>query len=487
MKYSPAITLKIFAKGFDWVVLMIMVLFVILKKPLLSLPFYWDEAWVYAPAVKKMAENGPSLLPDAIPVSLSRGHPLLFHYLGGLWSSVFGTSHAALHAYGLAISLVTFGAIYQIGSWLVNKQVGLLAMVLSMTQATFFVQSTFVLPEMMVTLWVLVSLFAFITDRKWLYLFSGSALLLTKESGMVALLSVIGFFILEHFFYTRSIRLHKSQLSQLSWLGAPVVVFGTFLLIQKISLGWFFYPEHTGMVTFQPGMVLGKIKGIAYFLFSRNARWLFWISMLLSIWILVQNRTIYDKRLLPLIRFTLLGFLFMGLYSLFTSVNFYSTRYLLCVLPFLIIPTAGFCWYSLKNRPALWIGFFLITALSGVPSLLDTSRNGDTDPGFSEAVRGFQEVIHYCEQQKWHQEHIATDFLMKNALTEPSSGYLSQNAPFSNISWSINENTSLVILGNIEGGAARLEQTKKKYLLTPVKRFETKNTWFEIFRVNKAE
>ena len=41
----------------------------------------WDEIWVYAPALTEMAEIGPTLLPGVLDAELSRGHPLLFHFL----------------------------------------------------------------------------------------------------------------------------------------------------------------------------------------------------------------------------------------------------------------------------------------------------------------------------------------------------------------------------------------------------------------------
>ena len=62
--------------------------FIIFKIPHLSMPYCWDEAWVYGPAVRMMAENGLGLLPDALPVHYSRGHPLLFHFLAAGWLTV---------------------------------------------------------------------------------------------------------------------------------------------------------------------------------------------------------------------------------------------------------------------------------------------------------------------------------------------------------------------------------------------------------------
>ena len=69
-------------------VILAIIAFIIYKMPHLSLPYYWDEAWVYGPAVRLMEQTGLSLLPDALPVYYSRGHPLLFHFLGASWIKI---------------------------------------------------------------------------------------------------------------------------------------------------------------------------------------------------------------------------------------------------------------------------------------------------------------------------------------------------------------------------------------------------------------
>lgn len=64
--------------------------FVAYKIPDLQLAYYWDEAWSYFPAVKAMAEAGPSLLPNTIEPVLYRGHPTFFYWLGGVSMNLIG-------------------------------------------------------------------------------------------------------------------------------------------------------------------------------------------------------------------------------------------------------------------------------------------------------------------------------------------------------------------------------------------------------------
>nr|HMU05546.1 hypothetical protein [Saprospiraceae bacterium] len=86
-------------------VLIYLLFWTLLRAQYIDIPFYWDEAWVYAPGIRHMMDSGPSLLPDAIPEFYSRGHPLLFYFLGGIWLKIFGTSFVAYHTFPLTISV----------------------------------------------------------------------------------------------------------------------------------------------------------------------------------------------------------------------------------------------------------------------------------------------------------------------------------------------------------------------------------------------
>src|SRR5437868_2860850 len=117
-----------------WLLLLVLLVFVCFKIPLLHYPFYCDEGWVYAPAVKTMALHGPSLLPGAIPDSLSRGHPLMFHFLCSLWIRCFGSSNIAVHSFPLLVSVIFMFALYECCLRLFDKRVASIALLLVATR-----------------------------------------------------------------------------------------------------------------------------------------------------------------------------------------------------------------------------------------------------------------------------------------------------------------------------------------------------------------
>ena len=156
-----------------------LILFIAYKVFHLSLSYYWDESWVYAPAVKTMADGIPSLLPGSIDVSLSRGHPLFFHFIYGWWIKVFGTSATALHACSLSITSTLLYLVYYIGKKLFHPWVGVTASLLLLAQSITLSQGAMVLPEIPVALLSILSIYYFIQERYWAFALSATCLLLT--------------------------------------------------------------------------------------------------------------------------------------------------------------------------------------------------------------------------------------------------------------------------------------------------------------------
>ncbi len=133
-----------------WVLFLVLAVFVVCKIPHLYYPFYWDESWPYATAVKAMYAHGPSLMPNAIDGELSRGHPLFFHAAGALWMDVFGSSHFSMHCFALFIAIACLVSLYEIGLKLFNQRVAVLSLLLVSTLAIFFLHSSLLLFEILV-------------------------------------------------------------------------------------------------------------------------------------------------------------------------------------------------------------------------------------------------------------------------------------------------------------------------------------------------
>jgi len=138
--------------------LAVIIIFIGVKIPFLSLPYYWDEAWAYGPAIRTMESTGLGILPNALPPELSRGHPLLFHFLGAGWMKLFGTSVTAAHIFPLLVSVLLLVAVYAFGKKIfLSSKAGFTAAFALALQPIFLAQSGLLSPEVLLALFSLVS------------------------------------------------------------------------------------------------------------------------------------------------------------------------------------------------------------------------------------------------------------------------------------------------------------------------------------------
>ena len=165
----------------------ILIGFICISIPRLHLPHFWDASWVYGPAIYDMSRGIPSLLPDSLDVRIARGHPLMFHFLGASWVKIFGYSAISLNVFTLCISLAALFMVYRLGSRFFGAGAGLIALAICATQEMFVAQALQTLPEMLLALCVLTTMYTYLTERNLLFVISGVVLLLTKETGVVAI------------------------------------------------------------------------------------------------------------------------------------------------------------------------------------------------------------------------------------------------------------------------------------------------------------
>ena len=224
--------------------LLVIIVFAVLKFPHLSYPFYWDESWPYASAVRAMYMHGPALAPWAIPPDLSRGHPLLFHFLAASWMNIFGASNVAMHTFSLSVSLTLLVCAYELTLRMFGIWPAITAVLLLAAQEMFFVQSSFLLPEVLLALFSLLSIFSYARGKYLACMLLATALLFTKESGLV--LTCV--FAADALIALSTPYSNREKLGRAACAGVPLFIYGMFLLAQKHSHGWYFYPLHTSLL-----------------------------------------------------------------------------------------------------------------------------------------------------------------------------------------------------------------------------------------------
>ncbi len=513
-----------------WVLLLVLGVFIVLKIPHLSYPFYWDESWPYAPAIKAMYNHGPSLMPGALDPDLSRGHPLFFHAAAAMWMNIFGTSHTSLHSFALFISLCTLIAIFEIGYRLFNQRVAVIALLLLASQEIFIIQSSFVLLEVCLALFCLLSIYFYSKDKYILTALSVTALFYTKESGLI-LGAIIGVDASVRLFYKNTDR--RAALLRLASIAAPCVLAGVFFLLQKQARGWYIFPYHSQIIEFYWHSFWYKFRmDCVSATFYTNLKYYYYLLLLLiAVVASVKNRNarfiaifipiyfIYyfvndmrAGRILPSVPFFTLfvigwfytiyvfanskvfsslaqrRFIFLtGCFALFflcfSAMNFFSYRYILAVMvPMMVVVAALFDVLIANSYKVMYYISLTAFAIISFFAIKDNNNYGDTDFGAFKAMKVGQQVVSYMEEQGYYDRNIGLgSYLQQQQLIEPAAGYLRSDRKFTNVRMDIDGNSEFAIFNNVENDARR-DEFKKETSFRLERRFEEGNVWAEVYR-----
>ncbi|MFZ1691923.1 MAG: glycosyltransferase family 39 protein [Flavobacteriales bacterium] len=467
--------------------LMMLCAFAVFKSSHLDLPYYWDEAWVYAPAITAMHDEGVSLMPWAIPPELSRGHPLFFHAVGAVWMNLFGDSFTAMHALPLFLTLLLVVATYRLGALLTDEATGFFAALLVCLSETVLAQSSLLLPEILLALLLVLSVTAYLQRKPWIFMISFTAALWTKETAIVAFVALL----ITHAWSFRDEHAWADRKAWRQWLLliiAPVIVASSYFIVQRWSLGWFLFPEHVGMITWSkediaykareafvmafetegvqwltltgtiaaPLLILRQrpvMAPLAAFCFTASIKilWGRWpvpsslqliavaAAVATGIWLLARlARYQAPNTASPILLF---GFCCVGLWA-FSALNFYTPRYLLPIHPFLVIGTlAALKSTVLGSRSWVVPASSLAIAVVMMSSLGTDGHVGDTRLNYRDAISVHRDRIQYCTEKNLHDAHIMASFIDVHYMTHPESGYLQGSPVFTELATELHTDT----------------------------------------------
>ena len=467
--------------------LFLIIIFIIIKIPYLNLPYYWDEAWVYGPALRIMEANHLSMMPDALPVSYSRGHPLLFYFLGAFWLRIFGTSLLSSHIFALTISVALLLMVFIFCSKFFSKKTGLIACFILTLQPIFLAQSVLVLPEVMLALFSIMTIYFFLKNNWTGYVITGSCAMLTKETGIAAIASVGIWFLILSFFIKKE-RIKFIQFISKSFLIIiPVIIFCIFLIIQKKINGWYLFPEHINLIESEPLLILKNIAKRAVYIFINDGRIIPFIAIIISSYFYFSKKKFQNNSAnIPII----ILIIFSLTYLFVCSVNFYSTRYSLSLIIAFVIISAFFIVNLFEKNRHLNIFIICFFCLQIFINISKKSSS-DSNLGYIEDIKTNKQMINFCVENKFLNKNIYADFLMATYLSNPYCGYITEQQKFSQSNFENDKNEDLYIFSNIEllkNNKANIEFYKKIKTSTNlrlIKRFESDFSWTEIYETIK--
>jgi 4-amino-4-deoxy-L-arabinose transferase-like glycosyltransferase len=471
--------LKTKANAPDWAFMGLVLLALLLfKVPQLSLPCFWDEAWSYLPAILKMAETGPTLIPDPQYTELFRGHPLFFYAIASLWIKLFGHSFVAMRLFPLVVSMLLLMVLFRFAKKNFGRKTAMIAVTFLLIQSLFLAQSSMILPEMLLALFSLLALDAFLSGNKGLFILWATLLVFTKETGIVLVLTCL----LVRFYAYEKVSEERNDAGFLrsEWpYYLPLVFIAMFFLAQRVIIGWFFFPEHIGLIKFSATEVLDRLKGYSSFLFIGYGRNLLTFGALAALVYAVIRKIRIERAEYNVVAVLLL---FMSLYILFLSVNFYSPRYLLSIVPVFILISVFIIIRVTEKFPVAGYAVLLLLLANNLWFTFSYRRDADHNLGFADATEVHREMVRYLDSQKWQSRHIATHFLMSYYLTHPDAGYIPKGREFFHVATGISDSTSVAIISSTEYTKKFMESIKQRNPVL-VRRFEKRGSWSEVYMI----
>ncbi|NQU84595.1 MAG: hypothetical protein HQ541_02425 [Mariniphaga sp.] len=450
------------------------IVFLIIKIPHLSLQFFWDEAWSYYPAVYKMFESGPGLLPGALPLNVAKGHPLFFFFLNSSWMLLVSDNLILIKLLPLVVS--TSLLIYSY--YFLKKHFTLFAANIGITilsvQSLILAQATLVLPEMLVTLFLIICLDAFFSKKFLLFAISGTLMVLTKETSIVFVSMFIMFYFFKWLFNSKK---GNYKFSKLIFLVIPLVMYSGYLILHYFEFESYFYKDHLGHIDIDTYVIKKKINTALHLIFTSFGRTLLSIGAIISIiFLVVKKKKIAGGNILLIILICFISFI------LFSSVNFFTKRYMLNLLTLFVI-SFSILISQIKTKYIL-INYIILIILAAFPlyESLTSKSNSDSDLGYVEAVKVHRNLVNYCEEQQWYDIPISASFNMIFYLRDKKLQYLKGDKAFSKISdiKKLDDAGIIVFESTMHLPPAVTDSVRKNCTL--IKSFKNKHAWGEIYR-----
>ncbi len=473
-----------------------------------------------------MVTNGLSILPNTIGTDLSRGHPLLFHFIAGLWATLFGATNTSLHTFSLLLATILLILVYFVGSKLGSTQIGMAALLLIGLNEMFLAQSTIFLPEIALAISLLLAAWAYINRNIAGYIAAATCSLFIKESAVVFIIALICW----HVISVLLANPHGKPQARWIWITiilSPLIPAFLFLLYQRLTYGWFFYPIHLGLISLD-------VRDIHY-LFKFGYRDLFeqqgmeWATLafgllaplawkgwqkrytgLIVVIIYVATIKVLDGKwplppfLTLLVTFACLGatlilqfiplrkqegfrgefpaisLIFVIGFLLFSAMNFFTDRYLICLLPFVSLSLSAVLYSSLHPwHKAIFPVVILIISTNLCWNIGRDRRVGDTRLSYVDDIHVHQLLITECEKLKMQDSIFYGSFMDIAYMTDFNAGYLKEKHAFQHVTNILSSKTQFAIVD--QGSPSELKPHLISLGFTEEKIYRSGPAWCAIF------
>lgn len=374
-----------------------------------QLPYIWDELGVYSRAAIYLYEHKLSLLPNAIPDELSRGHPILAPFYFALWFKIFGCYPLVAHIAAACLNIAAFVFVYLILKIYLHSWTAAAAAFMIFLQPFILAQSTLVLPEIPLFFATAAATYFFISNKFWLTSLFLVIALQIKESALILPFA----FYLTHLVICKRVK----QKPKIQLFMLPVLSFLLFILIQKLQRGYYFYPLHTSLLAFDGYTIEQRWHEFRDFLLFEQSHYLLFLACLAFVPLLHKIKSIHWRQnslVLPVI--------FLGGVC-FTVLNYYLSRYTI----FFMVPLYCFIIISVAKATTTFNYAPYVLIIIGTLTALFHLKGGkdfkDTDFSYTSHVSNLQSTLSYLDEPVFKGRTIRMDFPLAACYWGNKNGY----------------------------------------------------------------
>ncbi|MFH0861297.1 MAG: glycosyltransferase family 39 protein [Candidatus Altiarchaeota archaeon] len=456
----------------DYVVLFsLAVAVLLLKYPILSLPYYWDEFHLIEGSLW-MIENHLSFnLPDY----LDFGHPPLLYELFAISYAVLGESLLLSRLLILVFSLLGLYYTYLLGSYVSDRVVGFLAAILLFFSPMYYSVSGEALFDIPLTALSVMVLYYGIRQRPIPYLLTAFSAVLIKEAGILPVLAVLSYVISTGI--SEASRIKKF----LPLYSLPAFIWVAWLLHHQLIAGWIMKPSQVGFLPLSSAY--SQFLLISGHFFLSDFRFILTFAIIL---ILVLRRGEFRHfRYVPL--------LIMVLSTVFgfSLIRGFLIRYVLIAYPsYFLLGVLSL--KSLLRRPEFYISFVFLLVLLSIGNWTGDRTDScgcvlESNMEYADAVRTNLYAIKYLSKN-YPNATVLSSWPLDHALMLPSVHYIEQPLTIAGDACVNGDltNANIFVYSSQSACHGNLMKilTESAGNLTLIKGFEINNKITEIYLIN---
>jgi hypothetical protein len=166
----------------------IFVVIFLLHAPVLSLPYFWDEAGYYVPAARDILLSG-SLIPHT---TISNAHPPLALAWIALWWKCAGYTPVVARSAMIVVAAFSLLGVFRLAQRVANTQVAVASTLCTALYPVFFAQSSLAQVDLAAAGLIFWGLEAYLVERRGATAIWFSLAALAKETAIVAPLALVG-------------------------------------------------------------------------------------------------------------------------------------------------------------------------------------------------------------------------------------------------------------------------------------------------------